>query len=149
MARCNEAAPNLRLVCLASTGGRCYDAAPMNIVYLAVGGSLGTISRYYAGIWVVNATGARAPGTFLVNVLGSFAIGLFLALSADRSWSSALVLLVAVGFLGGFTTFSTFTWQTYEMIRSGETAQAALNISASVVLGMLAVWAGATLARAF
>ena len=133
---------------LASAGGRCYDAAPMNILYLALGGSLGTISRYYAGIWVTNATGARTPGTFLVNVLGSFGIGLFLMLSVERSWSNALVLLVAVGFLGGFTTFSTFTWQTYELLQSGEIAQAALNISTSVVVGMLAVWAGATLAKA-
>ncbi len=120
----------------------------MNIVYLAVGGSLGTISRYYAGIWVANATGARTPGTFLVNVLGSFLIGLFLTLSVERSWSSALVILVAVGFLGGFTTFSTFTWQTYELLQSGEISQAMLNITGSVVAGMLAVWAGATLAKA-
>lgn len=133
---------------LASAGGRCYDGAPMNILYLALGGSLGTISRYYAGIWVTNATGARTPGTFLVNVLGSFLIGLFLTLSFERSWSNALVILVAVGFLGGFTTFSTFTWQTYQSLQSGEVGQAALNISASVAAGMLAVWAGATLAKA-
>jgi CrcB protein len=138
-------APNLGL--LASAGGRCYDGAPMNIVYLAVGGSLGTISRYYAGIWVTNATGARAPGTVLVNVLGSFLIGLFLTLSFERSWSNALVILVAVGFLGGFTTFSTFTWQTYELLQTGEMGRAALNISVSVVAGMLAVWAGATLGK--
>jgi CrcB protein len=135
-------------LCLASARGRCYDAAPMNIIYLAVGGSLGTISRYYAGIWVTNATGARTPGTLLVNVLGSFLIGLFLTLSFERSWSNALVILVAVGFLGGFTTFSTFTWQTYQLLQSGEIAEAALNISASVAAGMLAVWAGATLAKA-
>lgn len=120
----------------------------MNIIYLALGGAAGTLSRYYVGIWVTNATGARTPGTLLVNVLGSFLIGLFLTLSVERSWSNALVLLVAVGFLGGFTTFSTFTWQTYELLQSGEIAQAALNISTSVIVGMLAVWAGATLAKA-
>jgi fluoride exporter len=121
----------------------------MNILYVALGGSAGSIARYYAGIWVTNATGARTPGTVAVNVVGSFAIGLFLALSVERSWSNALVLLVAVGFLGGFTTFSTFTWQTYELIKSGDTAQAALNVGFSVVAGMLAVWAGASLAKAF
>ena len=121
----------------------------MNIVYLAVGGSLGTISRYYAGIWVTNATGARTPGTVAINVAGSFLIGLFLTLSFERSWSNALVLLVAVGFLGGFTTFSTFTWQTYELVQSGETGRAMLNLGVSVAAGMLAVWAGATLAKAF
>ena len=121
----------------------------MNIVYVAVGGSLGTIARYYAGIWVTNATGARTPGTFAVNVLGSFLIGLFLTLSFERSWSNALVLLMAVGFLGGFTTFSAFTWQTYELMQTGEVGRAMLNVGASVVAGMLAVWAGATLAKAF
>ena len=97
---------------------------------------------------MTNASGARSPATFAVNIIGSFVIGLFLVVSAERSWSNALVLLVAVGFLGGFTTFSTFTWQTYQLIESGQTARAALNVGASVVVGMLAVWGGATLAKA-
>ncbi len=121
----------------------------MNIFYVALGGSAGTLARYYAGIWITNATGARTPGTVAVNIAGSFIIGVFLTMSVERSWSSALVLLVAVGFLGGFTTFSTFTWQTYELIQSGEVARAALNIGFSVGVGMLAVWAGASLANAF
>jgi CrcB protein len=121
----------------------------MNIVYVALGGSAGSIARYYAGIWITNATGARTPATVAVNVAGSFAIGLFLALSVERSWSSALVLLVAVGFLGGFTTFSTFTWQTYELIQSGDVGRALLNVGFSLAAGMLAVWAGASLAKAF
>jgi CrcB protein len=121
----------------------------MNIIYLALGGAAGTLSRYYVGLVITNATGARTPGTVMINVVGSFAIGLFLMLSAERSWSNALVLLVAVGFLGGFTTFSTFTWQTYELIQSGEVAQAMLNVGASLIVGMLAVWAGASLAKAF
>lgn len=121
----------------------------MNIAYLVVGGSLGTILRYYVGIWVTNATGARTPGTIAINILGSFGIGLFLMLSVERSWSNALVLLVAVGFLGGFTTFSTFTWQTYELVQSGEVGRALLNVGISVAAGMLAVWAGATLAKVF
>ncbi len=121
----------------------------MNVLYVALGGSVGSVARYYAGIWVTNATGARTPGTVAVNVLGSFMIGLFLALSVERSWSSALVLMIAVGFLGGFTTFSTFTWQTYELIQSGEAGQAALNVGLSVAAGMLAVWAGASFARVF
>jgi len=121
----------------------------MNIIYLALGGAAGTLSRYYAGIWITNATGARTPGTVAINVVGSFAIGVFLTLSVERSWSNALVLLVAVGFLGGFTTFSAFTWQTYELMQTGESGRAMLNVGASVVAGMLAVWAGATIAKAF
>jgi CrcB protein len=121
----------------------------MNIVYVALGGAVGSLARYYVGVWVTNATGARSPGTFVVNIVGSFLIGLFLVASAERSWSNALVLLVAVGFLGGFTTFSTFTWQTYQLVESGESNRAILNIGASLIVGLLAVWAGATLAKAF
>jgi CrcB protein len=120
----------------------------MNVVYLVLGGSAGTLSRYYIGLWITNATGARAPATLLINVLGSFVIGLFLQLGADRSaWSNGLVLLVAVGFLGGFTTFSTFAWQTLQLMEGGEMTHGLLNIAASLGLGMAAVWLGATLAR--
>jgi CrcB protein len=62
-------------------------------------------------------------------------------------WSNALVLLVAVGFLGGFTTFSTFTWQTYELLHTNDVPRALLYAGGSVFAGMLAVWAGASVAR--
>ena len=106
------------------------------------------MARYVAGIWITDVTGARTPATVAVNIVGSFVIGLFLALSVERSWSSPLVLLVSVGFLGGFTTFSSFTWQTYELMQSGEMGQALLNVGVSLAAGMLAVWAGASLAKA-
>lgn len=121
----------------------------MNVIYVALGGALGSLARYYVGIWLTNATGAVSPATFAVNIVGSFLIGLFLVASAERSWSNALVLLVAVGFLGGFTTFSTFTWQTYQLAESGDTNRAILNVGASLIVGLLAVWAGSTLAKAF
>jgi fluoride exporter len=121
----------------------------VNAIYLVIGGSVGTLARYYAGIWITNAFGARTLSTFVVNIVGSFVIGVFLALGQERDpWSNALVLLVAVGFLGGFTTFSTFAWQTLQLAESGEQAQAMLNVAGSVVIGMLAVWSGATIARA-
>ena len=120
----------------------------MNAIYLVLGGSLGTLARYYTGLWMTNAFGARTLSTFLVNIVGSFVIGVFLAFGQERDpWSNALVLLVAVGFLGGFTTFSTFTWQTLQLAESGQQAQAMLNVAASVIVGMLAVWAGASIAR--
>jgi CrcB protein len=120
----------------------------MNALYVAIGGAAGSVLRSYPGYGDTEATGARAPGTFAVNIVGSFIIGLFLVTSSERSWSSALVFLVAIGFLGGFTTFSAFTWQTYEMLESGRVAVAALNVGASLAIGMLAVWAGASLAKA-
>ena len=84
----------------------------MNVLLVALGSALGGLSRYYVGIWVTNLSGARTLGTVLINVAGSFAIGLFLTLSSERGWNNTLVLFVAVGFLGGFTTFSTFAWNT-------------------------------------
>jgi CrcB protein len=120
----------------------------VNALYVLAGGALGSLMRYYAGIWVTNLVGARSPATFAVNVVGSFAIGAFLTLSVERSWPNALVLLVAVGFLGGFTTFSAFTWQTYQLMEAGHLGQAFLNVGASLIVGMLAVWSGVVLAKA-
>ena len=121
----------------------------MNAMYLVVGGALGTLARYYAGLAITNATGGRSLATFAINVTGSFIIGLFLALGQERNaWSNAIVLLVAVGFLGGFTTFSTFAWQTLQLAEDGNTAGALFNVGGSIVAGLIAVWAGASLARA-
>jgi CrcB protein len=121
----------------------------MNAVYLVIGGSLGTLARYYAGIAITDASASRTLATFAVNVAGSFIIGLFLMLGEERdAWSNALVLLVAVGFLGGFTTFSTLTWQTYQLLDTNDAPRAALYLGGSVIAGMAAVWGGATLARA-
>lgn len=121
----------------------------MNPIYLIIGGSLGTLARYYAGLAITNASSSHTLATFAVNIAGSFVIGLFLMLGQERdAWSNALVLLVAVGFLGGFTTFSTFTWQTYQLIETNDLPRAMLYLGGSVIAGMLAVWAGASLARA-
>lgn len=120
----------------------------MNAVYLVIGGSLGTLARYYVGVAITDWTSSRTLATFAVNVVGSFIIGLFLMLGEERNaWSSAVVLLVSVGFLGGFTTFSTFTWQSYELLDAAELPRAALYLGGSVIAGMVAVWAGASLAR--
>jgi CrcB protein len=120
----------------------------MNLLWVAAGSAIGGVTRYYIGMWVTNASGNHTIGTVLINIAGSFAIGMFLPLSADRSWSNALVLFVSVGFLGGFTTFSAFSWHTYEYWQSGEIGRAVLNVAMSVGLSLLAVWAGASVAKA-
>lgn len=119
----------------------------MNIFSVALGSALGGLSRYYVGIWVTNLSGARTLAIVLINVVGSFAIGLFLTLSSDRGWNNTLVLFVAVGFLGGFTTFSTFAWQTLQLAQGDELDRALFNIGASVVIGLTAVWVGAALPK--
>ncbi len=121
----------------------------MNIVYLAAGGALGTLARYYVTGRVSNWYGAAGLGVFTVNIIGSFIIGLFLTLSEERfMWPSQLRMLVAVGFLGGFTTFSSLTWETLQMMEMRDVVAASLNIGGSIVCGLLAVYVGSVLGRA-
>lgn len=120
----------------------------MNIIYLAIGGALGSLSRYYVTGRVADSFGPNGLGVFTVNIIGSFAIGLFLTLSEERfMWPAQLRLLVAVGFLGGFTTFSSLTWETLQMLELRDVAGASLNIGGSVFFGLLAVYAGTVLGR--
>jgi CrcB protein len=117
-------------------------------LYLAAGGALGTLARYYLADRVGAWTNSGAAGIFAVNIVGSFAIGLFLTIGEDRYvWSSAMRMLVAVGFLGGFTTFSTLTWQTQELLEIRDYSYATLNLAGSIVFGMAAVYAGSLCAR--
>jgi len=120
----------------------------MTALYLVIGGSLGTLARYFVTGQVDDWAGPRWLGVFAVNIAGSFIIGLFLTLSEERFlWPSELRILVAVGFLGAFTTFSTLTWETMQMLELQDVAGAAANLALSVLCGMLAVYAGVALAR--
>ena len=118
-------------------------------LWVAAGGLAGTLARYVIaerlGEWFDSGTLA----IFVVNVAGSFAIGLFLGLGDERfAWSEEARLLVATGFLGAFTTFSTLTWQTWRLYDNGDLALALLNIGGSVLAGMAAVFAGVQASRA-
>jgi CrcB protein len=121
----------------------------MNVLYVIIGGSLGTLSRYYVTGWVADWLGPRPIGVFVVNIAGSFVIGLFLTLSEERfAWPPELRVLIAVGFLGAFTTFSTLTWETLQLLEVRDLAGATVNIAGSVICGMAAVYAGTVLGRA-
>ena len=120
---------------------------------VALGGALGALSRYAldrAATAIVG--GPTVVGILLINVTGSFLLGVFIAASAAASdgqgWHSSARLLVAVGFLGSYTTFSTLTVASVQLAQSGEIGRAALNIVGSVVLGLLAAFAGVLLGRA-
>jgi len=121
------------------------------IASLMLGGSLGALSRWALHYWVDTRVAADSSfpwGILLVNTLGCFLFGWLFALFEDRQWfSDAVQLAVFTGFLGSFTTFSTFSWNTLELLRQGQGGLALTNIAASVVLGMIAVWAGFSLAR--
>ncbi len=120
----------------------------MTPLYLIVGGALGTLTRYYVSGAVDDLAGPSGLGIFVVNVTGSFIIGLFLTASEERfMWPPETRILVATGFLGGFTTFSTFSWETLQMMEVRNIAGAALNVVGSVACGLAAVYAGSIVAR--
>jgi CrcB protein len=118
--------------------------------YLVVlaGAGLGGVARYAAGAWIMAKYGGRFPmGTFVINISGSFLIGVLMTLLADRfhphpNWR----LFVIVGILGGYTTFSSFEYETLQAVRDGERSLGLLYVGGSVVLGYLGVWLGTLLA---
>jgi len=121
----------------------------LNCLYIALGGALGAVSRYLVSTWITNKTEHIFPwGTFTVNILGSFFLGLIFVLTLEKSVISPQSrMLISIGFLGAFTTFSTFTLETLNIIKEGNISLAFLNIGGSVTLGLLAVWFGVTVAQ--
>jgi CrcB protein len=121
----------------------------MKYVLIAAGGGAGSLARYLAGTAVMTRFGARFPwGTLVVNVTGCFLIGLIVTLLTERfspgtNWRPLLV----IGFLGGYTTFSSFEWETYSAMRDGSSWIGLANVIGSVFFGYAAVWLGAALAR--
>jgi fluoride exporter len=119
--------------------------------YLAVaaGGALGACLRYFIGASFVTRIAPPFPtATFLINITGSFIIGFFLTLATERvNLSPHLRLAIAVGFVGAYTTFSTFEYETIRLIEARAILLAILNVILSVVVGFVAVWAGIALAR--
>lgn len=114
-------------------------------VFVAFGGALGTLARYGIGFAAAPLSQALPWGTILINILGSFIIGFFgtLTLAHGRfPVPESLRLFVMVGFCGGFTTFSSFSLQTLDLLRSGSVSRAAANIMLSVVLCLGAVAIG-------
>jgi len=119
--------------------------------YLAVGagGFLGAIARYALGVWIETAWRRQFPlATFLVNLSGCFILGAFLTAAAERLDIGPLArLFVATGFVGAYTTFSTFEYENYRLTQTGAWGWALLNVVGSVVAGFLAVRLGVLLVR--
>ena len=117
-------------------------------ILVAVGGALGAVSRYAIDRGVEAALGPTVLGIFLINVTGSFLLGVFVAASAGEDWHSSARLLIAVGFLGSYTTFSTLTVASVQLAESGDITRAALNILGSIAVGLIAALAGILVGRA-
>jgi CrcB protein len=120
-----------------------------NILIIGIGGFLGAISRYGVALWIGQRWGRNFPlGTFLINVSGSFLIGLLMSLFTERfmvnpQWR----LLFVVGFLGAYTTFSTFEYETGALMKDGEWLIAMLNVVLSVIVGFIALKLGEVIAK--
>jgi len=124
------------------------------LVLIAVGGALGSVLRYLIQGWTQALTGKGAVGTFplgtlLVNVTGCLAIGfLFTLFTGPYVVREEYRVGILVGILGGYTTFSSFALETLNLTGAGQPLWAILNITASVIVGLLACWLGMIVARA-
>ena len=122
----------------------------MSFLFIAIGGAAGAVSRYLVDTWVSEQTMSSFPwGTFVVNISGSFVLGLLSALAIDRSVLPADIRLpVLVGFVGAYTTFSTLMLETWRLVESGSNALAIANIVGSGMLGIVALVLGLGIGRA-
>lgn len=106
-------------------------------------GAIGALTRYLLGRFISERVNAQFPlGTFLINVTGAFCIGLLFSLAAHKLIGLALQSVLATGFLGGYTTFSTMSWEGVQLARGGSTLRSALYLGGSLGLGVVAVAIG-------
>lgn len=119
----------------------------LEVLFVAAGGAIGSVTRYLVGGWIANRFGAAFPyGTFVINVTGSFIIGFFLAFAQERAALSPYWrLFFAVGFVGGYTTFSTFEYEGIRLLQDREMLLASVYLIGSVVTGGIAVFGGIVL----
>src|SRR5262245_20081546 len=120
------------------------------IFLIGIAGLCGTLARYYLSGWADLWWGGTFPfGTFIVNAIGCLAVGfLFHATEEKYLIDPAMRSAILVGFLGGFTTFSSFAIQSFNLVRDGEIFLASANILVSNVVGFVLVWVGYTISRA-
>ncbi len=120
----------------------------LKYIAVGVGGFLGAMARYALGVYIGSRYGVRFPlGTFVINVSGSFLIGLILTLLARTTASAYWRYLIPIGFIGAYTTFSTFEYETLRAIQDGQVMTGLLNVGLSLGIGFIAVWGGVFLGR--
>lgn len=117
---------------------------------IAFGGALGSVARYWVGSTIAGRTGVRFPyGTLVVNLTACLVIGFTMTYMGKRAdLNPAWRFLVPIGFIGAYSTFSTYGWETLSTLRSGAFAMAALYAGGSLILGLAATWCGVALAEA-
>jgi len=120
----------------------------LNVLLVAIGGAIGAAARYLVGAWLSSLLGSDFPwGTFFINVTGSFLIGVVLVLVQGGALPAGARLFVAVGILGGYTTFSTYSYETLGLVSDGNLVGALLNALGQVVLSLVSVYLGVVAGR--
>ncbi|MXX54051.1 MAG: CrcB family protein [Dehalococcoidia bacterium] len=120
----------------------------MSWFLVAAGGAFGALSRYAIDRAVTAYIGPNVLGIFLINIIGSFLLGIFVTAYDAHDWPMSTRLLIAVGFFGSYTTFSTLTVASVQLAQGGDMARAALNIMGSIAIGLVAAFAGILVGRA-
>ena len=122
----------------------------MNWLAVAIGGALGSITRYGVGLLLPATTGKFPWATFAVNVIGSFLIGIaYVVIVQKQTWSPELRLWIMTGFLGGFTTFSSFSLEALQLWQQGQNVHALIYIVGSVICCLIAVALAVALTQKF
>jgi fluoride exporter len=116
---------------------------------VGMGGFAGAMARYWMGTFVTQRLGLRFPyGTFLVNVSGCFLIGFFMYLLAERGVLNAhWLFVIVIGFIGAYTTFSTFEYETMRALQDGQLGVGLLYVTSSLLVGFAMVWLGSQTAK--
>lgn len=120
-------------------------------LYIAIGGAIGSLARYWVGSEVSSRMGTRYPyGTFVINITACLILGFSITCLGKRvGLNPAWRFLIPIGFIGAYSTFSTYEWETFSSLRSGAFLLAALYAVGSLLVGLIAVWGGSLLAGVF
>ena len=133
---------------LKADGGKRAVTDLTTYLVIGMGGFVGANARYILGRWAFHKWGAGFPyGTFIINIAGCLILGIFGTLADRLAWNDYLRFAVAVGFVGAFTTFSTFEYESFRLVAEGSFARAAANLLGSVIVGFIAVYVGVLFAR--
>ena len=118
------------------------------LLWISVAGAVGTAARYLVAVWAANRLGSAFPyGTVIVNLIGCFIITAVMHAALTVGWSATARAAVTIGFLGGFTTYSSFNYETMRLVEEGAVGTALINVAVTVLGGFAAGWLGLIAAR--
>lgn len=122
----------------------------MRYLMVGLGGFLGSVARFWLGEIISQRMGTLFPyGTFVVNISGSYLLGMILTILTENGhWDPSWRYLIPIGFIGAYTTFSAFEWETFQSLQNGQFLIGGLNVALSMSVGFLALWLGVLTGRA-